>query len=297
MTAREEGFLLLSCHLGDVQRPVLTTAQLRTLAVLARQQVPQEPERDILPEDLQKLGCSPVLAQQVVGLLSQQSRLRSYIDRGRQFDCQPISRVSPEYPAIVRQRLGLDSPGCLWAKGDTSLLQTPAIALVGSRDLLEANREFARCVGREAALRGITLVSGNARGADRIAQNACLDAGGRVISIVADALWRQPLRRNVLYLSEGGFDEPFSSQRALSRNRCIHGLGRMVFVAQAELGKGGSWGGTVQNLRSGWSNVVCFRDGSPASLELERRGAYLASMEELPEYFAEPFPGQMESLF
>ena len=103
-----------------------------------------------------------------------------------------------------------------------------------------------------AAEEGLTLVSGNARGADRTAQEACLAAGGRVISIVADELSKQARRRNLLYLSEDDFDGAFSTQRALSRNRCIHALGRMVFVAQSDFGHGGTWDGTVKNLRFGW---------------------------------------------
>ena len=136
-------------------------------------------------------------------------------------------------------------------------------------------------VGRQAALQGYTLVSGNARGADRTAQAACLKAGGKVISIVADELEKHRKKENVLYLSEDGFSEPFSSQRALSRNRCIHALGRMVFVAQSNWQKGGTWDGTAKNLHFGWSPVACYRDGSEASLQLEQMGAYLVDLQDL----------------
>ena len=111
----------------------------------------------------------------------------------------------------------------------------------------------------------------------------CLKNGGKVISIVADALEKHPVRENILYLSENGFDEPFSAQRALSRNRCIHALGQMTFVAQSDLHKGGTWDGAAKNLRFGWSTVVCFRDGSAASQELEQMGAYLIDTEDLQE--------------
>jgi len=135
-----------------------------------------------------------------------------------------------------------------------------------------------------AAERGLVLVSGNARGADRAAQEACLAAGGQIVSIVADELGKQMLRKNVLYISEDGFDEPFSAQRALSRNRLIHALGRTVFVAQSSLRKGGTWAGTVNNLQSSLSTVACFRDGSEASKELERLGAYLVDMDDLKDF-------------
>ena len=76
----------------------------------------------------------------------------------------------------------------------------------------------------------------------------------------------------------------FSAQRALSRNRCIHALGRMVFVSHSGLKKGGTWDGTAKNLRFGWSPVACFRDGSAASLELEQMGAYLIDTENLQDF-------------
>ena len=284
MNPREAGFLLLSSHLGDPERPVLTTAQLRILACRVRNQCTNQPDRAVAVPDLTALGYSRGMASRIVGLLEEEDRLAAYLHRGASQDCRPITRVSPAYPVLLRQRLGLDSPGCLWAKGDTAILATPAIALVGSRELREPNRDFARQVGREAALRGLTLISGNARGADRTAQQACLEAGGRVISIVADELSRHPLVRNVLYLSEDGFDEPFSAQRALSRNRCIHAMGQMVFVAQADFGKGGTWDGTMKNLRFGWSSVVCFQDGSSAAAALEQQGAYFADIQDLPDF-------------
>lgn len=281
MRTTERGFLLLTGHLGNPERRVLTTAQLRTLADRMKDAQKPEENRELSEKDLVKLGYDREMAKRILGLLEEKAVLDYYLRRAGQMDCIPITRVSPDYPLLLRQRLGLDSPGCLWAKGDIRILNTPAIALVGSRELRESNRRFAEAVGRQAAEQGVTLVSGNARGADRTAQEACLEAGGRVISIVADELSKQPRRRNLLYLSEDGFDEPFSAQRALSRNRCIHALGRMVFVAQSDLGKGGTWDGTVKNLRFGWSPVACFRDGSGAAEQLEQMGAYLVDGNDL----------------
>ena len=295
MNARELGFLLLTSHLGNPDRRVLTTAQLRTLADRVRNAEAPGEDRELSEKDLMELGFNREMSQRMVGMLNEEEALAHYLKRGARLGCTPITRVSEAYPLILRQRLGLDSPGCLWAKGDLTILNTPAIALVGSRDLREPNREFAEAVGRQAAEQGVTLVSGNARGADRTAQEACLKAGGRVISIVADELSKQPECRNLLYLSEEDFDEPFSAQRALSRNRCIHTLGRMVFVAQSSLGKGGTWDGTVKNLRSGWSPVACFRDGSEAAAQLEQMGAYLVDIADLQDFSA--FSEQEIALF
>ncbi len=283
MNAKERGFLLLTSQLGDPERKPLTVAQFRTLASRATQMEKPTQSRELAEDDLVALGYDRHTALRIVQLLEDAGQLDRYLYRGQLRDCYPISRLSAVYPASVRKRLGLDAPGCLWAKGDLKLLDTQRISLVGSRELAEQNRIFAERVGREAARQGITLVSGNARGADRVAQDACLESGGRIISIVADELQTYPLRKNVLYLSEDSFDLPFSAQRALSRNRVIHALGYLTFIAQSNSGTGGTWDGTAKNLRHGWSPVFCFDDGSPATAELEQLGATRIAPEQLAD--------------
>lgn len=288
MTGPEKGFALLTSHLGNPDRKVLTTAQFRTLANRVRQAAFSGEDRELTMEDLSALGYGKDFAARVLELLSEEDLLKRYISRGNRLGCTPLTRVTEAYPALLRQRLGLDAPGILWAKGNPELLNTPAIALVGSRDLNPENRGFAEAVGSYAARQGLTLVSGNARGADRTAQDACLAAGGRVISIVADELGKTSPGENMLFLSEEDYDSPFTAQRALSRNRCIHALGRLVFVAQSGYRKGGTWDGTARNLQFGWSPVACFRDGSGASRELEQMGAYLITAEDLEDFSGLP---------
>lgn len=281
MNGREAGFLLLSSHLGDPERRVLTIAQLRTLASRAR--LLPNADRELTAADLVAVGYDRAMAERITALLADTEQLSWYVKKGDRQGCVPITRVSPVYPGLLHQRLGLDSPGCLWAKGDLTLLERGGVALVGSRELHPQNRSFAAEVGRQAALQGRVLISGNARGADRTAQEACLAAGGQVISVVADGLRDLPREENILYLSEESFDAPFSAQRALSRNRIIHALGKKTFVAQSSLKKGGTWDGTVKNLRHGWSPVFCFRDGSEAAEELAQMGAAQVNIEDLAD--------------
>ena len=281
MTPREQGFLLLSSQLGNPERKVLTPPQLRELTKRMASAPRIREERDLEMRDMMALGYGREMAVRILALLDERELLEYYVNRGRKAGCVPVTRVSPEYPAALRQRLGGEAPGVLWAKGDLSLLNTPAVALVGSRDLRPENRKFAEEAGRQAAKQGLTLISGNARGADVTAQNACLQAGGKVISIVADNLASHSARPNVLYLSEDSFDEDFTAQRALRRNRCIHTMGTPVLVAQANLQKGGTWDGTSRNLRFGWTPVRCFDDGSDAVRVLEQMGAVLIDTEDL----------------
>ena len=288
MRGAERGFLLLTSHLGDPMRKPLTVAQFRSLTErMAAADLPAE-ERELEEKDLLAQGFGAEIARRIVVLLSEEERLDYYLQKAAKLGCVPITRISESYPLLLRKRLGAEAPGCLWARGEVSLLSEPAVALVGSRELGQENYQFAAEVGRQAARQGYVLISGNARGADRTAQESCLASGGKVISIVPDELWKHPLRENMLCLSEDGYDEAFSSLRALSRNRCIHSLGLKTFVAQTGFETGGTWAGTVKNLRHGWSSVYCFDDGSTGARHLEQMGAELIGIEALGSFYDLP---------
>ena len=287
MNSRERGFLLLSSYLGDPLRHPLTAPQLRELERCVLRSEKPDNDRDLLPEDLVALGCSEVIAEKVVSLLSDEWVLDEYIQKGSAVGCVPLTRASEQYPLRLRKSLKMDAPGCIWMKGNRKLLNKPAVALVGSRNLSVPNEAFARQVGLLAAQYGLVLISGNARGADTAAQESCLRAGGNVISVVADSLCNKEPTEHMLFISEDGFDLPFSNQRALSRNRLIHAMASNVFVAQCSNGTGGTWDGTCRNLRGGWSKVYCITDGSAASVKLYKMGAGLIGVGKMNEKFIE----------
>lgn len=286
MRQTERGFLLLTSPLGDPLRKPLSVAQFRTLAQRVQNMERPVQQRELTLADLKALGYDSSFAYRILHLLSQEDLLDHYLNRSRKACCVPVSRIGENYPAALRKKLDPDSPASLWAKGDLSLLEKPMIALVGSRDIALENRSFAWELGTQAAKQGYVLVSGNARGADRIAQTACRKTGGEVILVVADELEKQPQEQGVLHISEDGFDLPFSAQRALSRNRVIHALAEKTFVAQCSCGSGGTWDGTTKNLRSGWSPVFCFADGSEATSQLHQLGAQPVTMDQLADLAA-----------
>ena len=293
MTGAERGLLLLGSHLGSPERKPLTPAQLRKLARRARQMDRQDPDRDLSPADLIPLGYGREEAERILALLSDEALLERYLQKAARLGCVPLTWRTPGYPEKLRAALADDAPACLWARGDLTNLSRPAVSLVGSRDLSPANREFARAAGLEAARQGFCLVSGNARGADQTAQNAALAAEGQVISILADRLSDHAPVPGVLYLSEDSFDLDFSAPRALSRNRCIHALGRVTLAAQCSLRTGGTWDGSVKNLRFGWSPLCVFDDGSESAELLRQMGAELISPEELSDLSSLPRGAQL----
>lgn len=284
MTPAERGFLLLTGALGDPDVRPLTRAQFRDLTLLMRSAPPLPHHGDLTAGDLRKLGLNQETAERIVNLLDREKVLDLKLAQARKKGCSCLTRISKDYPQILRSRLGAEAPGTLWYKGDVEILSHRAVSLVGSRELNPENEVFAKKVGKQAALQGFTLISGNARGADQAAQDACLANGGRVISVVADRLEEHPEQPGIIWLSEDSFDLGFSTQRALSRNRIIHALPCLTFVAQCGLQTGGTWNGTVQNLTHQWSPVYAFSDGSPAASLLQQKGAVLIPAEDLTNF-------------
>lgn len=294
MTGAERGFLLLCCHLGNPERKPLTVAQFRKLARRVQESEKAPGDRELELSDLTALGYDAEDGRRILRLLDEEALLARYLAKADRYGCVPLTRLTPGYPRRILEALGDDAPGCIWARGDLSLLERPGIALVGSRELRPENRRFAREAGAQAARQGLTLISGNARGADRTAQDAALAAGGGVISIVADLLTDHLPGKGILYLSEEDYDLEFSSQRALSRNRCIHALGLSSIAAQCSMQTGGTWDGSVKNLRFGWSPLYIFNDGSESADLLEQMGAEKIGFKELQDLQNLPSPTQIK---
>ena len=59
----------------------------------------------------------------------------------------------------------------------------------------------------------------------------------------------------------------------MRRNRLIHAMGEKTLVAQTSLETGGTWAGTFDNLRHGYSPVFIFDDASPGTKALVSLGA------------------------
>ena len=272
MKRSEEGLLLLTCRLGEPIAP-LTRTEYKKLSRL-----PGDPGEDgeVTVKALTAQGCPEALAEKTCRLLNREEALHRYL---AQPGITVVTRLSEAFPARLRRLR--DCPTAFFCKGEPALFQTPCVALVGAREISPQGEVFARHVGTLAAREGYTLVSGGAEGADRAAQEACLQAGGRVISFVPDGLTAYPLQERVLYCSDEGWDFDFSAARALRRNHYIHAQGEKTLVACCPGPKGGTWKGTSYNLAHSLSPVWVLEDGTPGMEQLKELGA-LAVPEDFP---------------
>ena len=253
----------------------LSLAQARELSRRARAAGigEEDPFRDVTVKDVRRLGYSEYEAGHIVSLLGRERQLDGYLLAAEKADVAVITRLDARFPQRLREQLGARCPAALFCRGDLRLLQRPCISVVGSRHLASPGAQFAAQAGRLAAREGFTLCSGDAMGADRTAQEACLSNGGSVLIFPATELVYCPVRENVLYAAEGGFELGFSAQRALGRNRFIHAMGEKTLVAQTSFGKGGTWNGSLDNLQHEYSPLFVFDDGSEGTRALCARGA------------------------
>ena len=282
MRQAERGLLMLTSALGDpAARPLTPQQYVAVGKLLRRSPSPRPADANLCPEDLTLAGIGEPYAAEILRLLEREEQLDRYLEDAENAGVEIVTMLSDDYPLTLSDRLGDEAPTVLFCKGDRSLLHERYISLVGSRQLGEQGREFASRVGLLAAQKGFTLVSGGAPGADRTAQTACFEAGGSILVFTPERLDKLYAEENVLLVSTDGWELSFTSERALARNHLIHALGEKTFVAQCTYRRGGTWRGTMHNLRHKLSPVYICDDGTKAAAELIAEGANGVTAEQL----------------
>lgn len=153
---------------------------------------------------------------------------------------------SKDYPASLKQIY--DPPLLLYVRGSIVESDKLAVAIVGSRKASVYGKSVAEKIARELAGRGLTMVSGGARGIDTAAHRGALSAEGRTIAVLGCGV-------DITYPAENGklFDTisahgavvsefPLGSSpepwRFPPRNRLISGLSISLLVCQCPLRSG-----------------------------------------------------------
>ncbi|HEX2272184.1 MAG TPA: DNA-processing protein DprA [Pyrinomonadaceae bacterium] len=147
------------------------------------------------------------------------------------------------YPSSLREIY--DPPIVLYVKGAWSeCLDQPCIGVVGSRRCSTYGQNAAMMLARDLAKRGVTVVSGFARGIDAAAHRGALEAGGRTVAVLGTGLDqiypRDHKKLAADILAQGGalvtqfpLKTPPVSENFPYRNRIISGLSLGVVVVEA----------------------------------------------------------------
>jgi DNA processing protein len=157
-----------------------------------------------------------------------------------------IPLTDPAYPGRLRNIA--DPPPFLYQSGDSSILENPCFALVGSRKASEYGLRVAREIASELAAAGVVIVSGLAHGIDSAAHEGAIKSGGKTVAVFGnglDIIYPAGNRRLAADVKERGClisefprgtrPEPFNFP---FRNRIISGLSDGVLVVEARTQSG-----------------------------------------------------------
>lgn len=145
------------------------------------------------------------------------------------------------YPKLLRETY--DPPIVIYALGNfVTAFSQPCIAVVGSRRCSTYGRNVAEKLSRELAERGVTIISGLARGIDSAAHRGAIEGGGLTVAVMGtglDSVYPKENSKLAASIIEQGalitefpLATPPVSQNFPFRNRVISGLALGVLVVE-----------------------------------------------------------------
>ena len=228
--------------------------------------------------------------------------------RIRKVGCILLNWDEPEYPQRLLEIY--DPPPLLYVRGDASVLNKHSISMVGTRRPTPYGNQVAERLGQDLAQRGLTVVSGMARGIDSSAhQGACRASHGATIGVLGtgvDVIYPKENRKLFEEVEKRGAiitEFPMGTYPAPEnfpvRNRMVAGMALGVIVVQGAQYSGSlitsrlamEFGREVYGVPGNVTEPVSF-----APNQLIKQGAKLVTgwedvVEELPtEVRAELFP-------
>jgi len=104
----------------------------------------------------------------------------------QEYGCQIITYYDTSYPLLLKE---VDPPPLLlYVRGELKPEDSLGFAIVGSREAKDYGRRVSYQLAYQLANRGLTVVSGFAKGIDTCAHRGALEAGGRTIAVMGNGL-------------------------------------------------------------------------------------------------------------
>lgn len=190
-------------------------------------------------------GIDRALAENIL-----RNRNEAFAERQLETLAQRNERVitywDSDFPALLKKTP--DPPVVLYGNGALSARDKNALAIVGTRAPTQYGKMVAEKLTAELASRGLTIVSGLARGVDTIAHRTALKNGGRTIAVLGSGLdvmypaenakLSQEIAEHGAVLSEYAYGAKPDAVNFPRRNRIISGLSLGVLVVEASPSSG-----------------------------------------------------------
>lgn len=195
-----------------------------------------------LRAELERLRLRPETVESIM-LRDRHEQAATELERVRAFGGDVLILDDGTYPSLLREIA--DPPITLYVKGAwEESLNAPCVAVVGSRRCSTYGQNVAARLAQDLASRGVTIVSGLARGIDAAAHRGALEARGRTVAVLGTGLDEvyprdhrkladEILERGGALVTQFPLATPPVPENFPYRNRIISGLSLGVLVVEA----------------------------------------------------------------
>jgi DNA processing protein len=192
--------------------------------------------------ELESLRLRPEAVESIMAR-DQHEKAAGEIDNVRALEADVLLLDDGVYPSLLREIF--DPPITLYVKGAwEQCLDQPCVAMVGSRRCSTYGLNTATMLARDLAAKGVTIVSGLARGIDAAAHRGAIEAGGKTVAVMGTGLdlvyprdhkklADEILAKGGALVSEFPLGTPPAPQNFPYRNRIISGLSLGVVLVEA----------------------------------------------------------------
>jgi DNA processing protein len=180
-------------------------------------------------------------------------------------EAENVSFIYPRHewcpPTLMADAEQFGVSPVLLCKGQTRLLMSPGVAIVGSRNVSEAGVKAARQIASDLAHSGFNVVSGYAKGVDTEAHRGALEADGTTTMVLSYGILEYRPRRDLdmtrfeqdcVAVSQFAPNEGWKARNAMARNKLVCALSQAVVVIESGPAKDskGKMSGTFDAGRS-----------------------------------------------
>jgi DNA processing protein len=192
--------------------------------------------------ELEQLRLLPEAVDSIIGR-ELQDKAEAEIENVKKLGADLLILDDGVYPSLLREIY--DPPITLYVKGAwDQCLDQPCVAIVGSRRCSTYGQNAALMLARDLAQRGVTVVSGFARGIDAATHRGALEGGGRTVAVLGTGIDQfyprdhkkladEILERGGAVVTQFPLSTPPVSENFPYRNRIISGLSLGVVVVEA----------------------------------------------------------------
>lgn len=204
--------------------------------------------REALKVPLETIAALPGFGQKILkswqkGLEEKEWEKNLYL--AERLNTKIIPFTSPQYPKRLLEIS--DYPLVLYVQGELLPKDQRCIAVVGTRQASVYGQEIAREISKKLAEAGFTVVSGLARGIDKVSHQGALEAG-RTLAVLGSGLaciyptenisLANDIRQRGALISEFGMATPPDRPNFPQRNRVVSGMTLGTVLVEAPLQSG-----------------------------------------------------------